>query len=263
MNRAKAWGLLLGILVLSCSACGTRTPTGEGPKTEGPVLTVLRFKGDVNLRKGPEGSWTRLSEASRLLAGDEIRSGKASWASFRLPGGGVAQISAESEMSVKALLPAEKNEAGILGCTLELLQGIGLFQANGKSLRVVTRNAVTGVIGTMFGLETDEKQTRLVVKKHKVSIASATTPQNASSTAPPKGPAVRTVPEAHESRVIGTNEPSEPEAVNLIMPGPDDRLAQELLAFEGYVNTAIRGMTQEGVTEKSLDRSIDVKGESK
>ncbi len=268
--KSRSWivtVLILGVLALPWTGC-RQSIDKTSSVADTLLVTVLRLGGDVSFRRGATGAWQKLTTNLTLHAGDRLKAGRGAWAILRLPGGGVAQISGHSEMAVEEILPAATNKAGVAGTTLRLLKGIGLFRATNRSLRVKTPNAVTGVIGTVFGLEyveSDPKEngqarTRLVVKESKVWIAGSPDEALKGTTAPPAGEKVGKVMEGHGCCVIGTSAPLPPRPVNVVVPAIEDRLTAELCAFENHCLRLIDGKHVDGVTEKTLEGKLKLEG---
>jgi len=166
----------------------------------GPSATVKLLEGKATFQVGGKGEWKALAEGATLSANTIVKTDKSSRIELLLPDGSILRLAPNARVDLKSLVAGgsdSENKASFKLTTGKLWANVSKAVGNERKFEVATGNAVAGVRGTIFRVDTLENEASLV-RVYAGSVAVNST----------KAPRPSTDPKAGRHEVAGPKEVS-------------------------------------------------------
>lgn len=153
--------LMVFTLLLFVDGCGDKG------NTKANVMAFVQKieNGNAMLKRANSSKFTALKIKEKLMAGDTIRTNKATEVLLRFTTGAVTRVMPNTDFQLKERKIAQTGQATVY---TRLIQGIAYFYVpkghNGaKKFEVETNRAIASIKGTRFRVEVSKEKTNLVV----------------------------------------------------------------------------------------------------
>jgi ferric-dicitrate binding protein FerR (iron transport regulator) len=166
--KAFALAALLCAIV-SAAPKAPKTPVGLKPLEEGEYARVLKVSGPVSVRALGHQGFRPADAGASLIGGDELKTGPGGVAHLELGDGAVLVVGGRSSF----VLAGEAEDPLLQFKLGEWLLGAARKLGAGRSLRVVTPQAVAAVRGTLFWGKTDPRETQVAGIEREVEVTAA------------------------------------------------------------------------------------------